>query len=80
MAVFPVDEGTTVSDVRALLGTDDEGPEPAFITEPIGAGVEMWTTIDLEPGTYVALCFLPDLNGDFSSHFEHGMIQVFTVE
>ena len=80
MAVFPVDEGTTIADVRLLLGSDDGGPEPAFITEPIGADVEMWTTIDLEPGTYVALCFLPDIAGDFSPHFNHGMVQIFVVE
>ena len=47
---------------------------------PMSPGTEAWTTLDLQPGTYVLLCFLPDINGDFSPHMNHGMMQVFHVQ
>jgi hypothetical protein len=34
--------------------------------------------VDLEPGTYVAMCFFPDL-GDGMPHAYHGMHTVFVV-
>ena len=35
--------------------------------------------MDLAPGEYTVLCFLPDLNGDFSPHLTHGMVASLTV-
>jgi hypothetical protein len=80
--IFQVDEGTTTLDARNTL-MSSEGPPPYMPIwgwHPTGAGTQSWVTIDLEPGTYAVVCFLPDLNGDFSSHLAHGMIQVFVVE
>jgi hypothetical protein len=38
----------------------------------------MWLALDLQPGTYVALCFIPD-EAPGAPHALLGMIQVFTV-
>ena len=35
--------------------------------------------IDLEPGTYMALCFLPDVSGSGIPHVMLGMIETFDV-
>ena len=80
-SIFKAPEGIeSVADVRAAMETNDVEPEQAFYWGPTAPGAEAWVTVDLEPGTYVLMCFLPDLNGDFSPHMAHGMIQVFTVE
>ena len=80
--IMPLPEGlASVSDVRELMASGSEPDvQPAFFWAPMSPGGEAWVTIDLAPGNYVVLCFLPDLNGDFSPHMQHGMIQVFTVE
>ena len=86
VAVFKVDEGTTTLEVRdTLMSMDPESDEmppylPSFFWAPTGPDTQSWVTVDLEPGTYAVSCFLPDLNGDFSPHMAHGMVQVFTVE
>ena len=81
--IFSVPEGTTVD---GMLSGDESGGDGSdeygqvFTWSPMSEGTEAWATINLEPGTYAVLCFLPDLNGDFASHSEHGMVQIFTVE
>ena len=88
MGVFKVDEGTTIEQVQELLmaafGSEDENAElpfePAFFWAPMGPDATAWVTVDLEPGSYAVVCFLPDLLGDFSPHVMKGMIQIFTVE
>ena len=82
VAVMPLPEGVeSVSDVMEMMASGSEPDvQPAFFWAPMSAGTEAWVTVDLEPGSYVVLCFLPDLNGDFSPHMNHGMIQVFTVQ
>lgn len=82
VAMFKAPEGinSTADILDAMAAGQTEEPEQAFFWAPMGAGTQAWVTIDLEPGTYALLCFLPDFEGDFSPHMEHGMIQVFTVE
>jgi len=41
-------------------------------------GATGWTEVDLQPGTYVALCFVPDQK-TFTPHAAMGMVDVFTV-
>ncbi len=87
-------EGTTQDDLMALLmaqmqagesegaeaPAEDAAPpfEDVFFWMPMDSGERAWTTLDLEPGTYAALCFLPDFETG-QSHLEHGMIQLFEV-
>ncbi|MCA9884094.1 MAG: hypothetical protein KC708_14020 [Anaerolineae bacterium] len=79
--IFQVDEGTTTLEARNALMSEEAPPYiPVWGWLPSGPGTQSWVTIDLAPGTYVISCFLPDLNGDFSPHMTHGMIQVFVVE
>lgn len=83
-AIYSVADGTTREDILASFEAGEEGDggefEQVFFWAPMSAGAEAWISIDLEPGTYAILCFLPDLTGDFSPHIAHGMVQVFTVE
>jgi hypothetical protein len=44
----------------------------------ISPGQTAWYVTDLEPGTYIALCFVPDRDSAMP-HAMMGMIQVFTV-
>jgi hypothetical protein len=80
--IIPLPEGIeSVSDVLEVMASGNEPDiQPAFFWAPMSPGAEAWVTVDLAPGNYVILCFLPDLNGDFSPHMNHGMIQVFTVQ
>ena len=78
--IFSIDDGMTTSDIREAIAAGGEEPPMVFSWSPMSSGNQAWVTIDLEPGTYALLCFLPDVNGDFASHFEHGMLQTFVVE
>lgn len=77
-------EGVTQDELVAMLMSEDEptGPPPwedvAFLS-PVSPGERYWVTLDLEPGTYTAICFLPDLESG-ESHFQKGMIQSFEVQ
>lgn len=81
LVVMKAPEGMEDITVHDLYSEEEEeGGEQILFWAPMSSGVEAWTTVDLEPGTYVVMCFLPDIVGDFSPHFEHGMVQIFIVE
>jgi len=74
-----------------LFSSEDEnatpvggGPSYADI-EPVGGvgwlstGATAWTEVDLEPGTYAAICFVFDPETG-TPHLMLGMVEVFTVE
>lgn len=73
--------GKTVEALAAWL-EKQEGPPPG---EPLGgiAGVHSggygFITVDLTPGSYAFLCFIPDAK-DGKPHVAHGMMKQFTVE
>lgn len=48
-------------------------------SQSITNGVTTFFEIDLEPGTYIAFCFIEG-PGELGSHALHGMTKVFTVE
>jgi len=75
--------------VELLSGESEEatptGGGPSFGDfEPVGGigwlspGETAWTEVDLAPGTYIALCFVPDPE-TFVPHAAMGMVAVFTV-
>lgn len=72
--------GKQMSDLPAWVGKM-EGPPPAI---PMGGVPAMspnmvsYITVDLAPGDYGFICFLPDAK-DGKPHFTHGMIQQFHV-
>ena len=58
---------------------------PNFIWLPMDPEERAWVTVNLEPGTYAVLCFLPNIKAieagnEPQTHAELGMIQVITVE
>ena len=86
-----VDDGTTLDEASALVATTltpngernaDSPAELLFIWPPMDPGEDAWISLDLEPGTYVIGCLLPDLTlmPEMHQHLEHGMIRMFTVE
>jgi hypothetical protein len=75
--------------IELMAGESEEatptGGGPSFGDfEPVGRigwlspGVTAWTEVDLEPGTYVALCFVFDPETGMT-HAAMGMVAVFTV-
>ena len=75
-------EGKTMADVQAALSNPESGgPPPGDMVGgalAIGPGMRSWTTLELTPGNYVAICFIPD-SGDGKSHLEHGMMMPLKV-
>lgn len=80
--MIPLPEGiASVADVRAAMASENQpNIQPVFYWAAMSPGTNAWTTLDLDPGNYVLLCFFPDVNGDMAPHINHGMMQVFTVE
>jgi hypothetical protein len=80
--LFKLAEGKTMADVHAFLANPTpSGPPPGDMAGgalAIGSGMRSWTTIDLQPGNYAAVCFIPD-PADGKAHLEHGMIMPITV-
>jgi hypothetical protein len=72
--------GKTLSDLPAWVERRN-GPPPALPLgglSPIEPGAEENVTIDLTPGEYGLICFVPDARaGD--PHYVHGMMHQFTV-
>ncbi|MDQ3654731.1 MAG: hypothetical protein M3457_06590 [Chloroflexota bacterium] len=49
-----------------------------FDTLLLSEGQANWFALDLEPGTYAMICFIPDPSG--TPHVMLGMVEVFTIE
>jgi hypothetical protein len=72
--------GKTSKDLLAW-GADFKGPPPGKALGGIPAvvkGKNTYFDASLEPGTYVLICFVPDVK-DGKPHHQHGMIQEFKV-
>jgi uncharacterized cupredoxin-like copper-binding protein len=82
MQIVRLDQGKTIADVQDAL--KNPGPPPAWVVDVGGpnAGVPdgrtaITVTIDLKPGNYVMLCFIPSPDG--TMHVKKGMAKPFTV-
>lgn len=86
MAVGRLPDDMTVADYRKLLtSAASGGPEAAagqlqemFTWLPMQQGERAWFNLDLEPGTYLVVCFLPDFASGHA-HADMGMEQIITV-
>jgi hemerythrin-like domain-containing protein len=75
-------DGSTIADAFAWYASDQTTPPPFTFAGGIGEaepGHSAYARLDLPPGDYAAVCFLPDLVGDGQPHAKHGMVTQFTV-
>ena len=79
--IWRLKDGKTGSELSDWLQSDRSLPGPA---QPIGGltplapGERAYLPIDLEPGRYVFLCLVPDVD-DQRTHLAHGMIREFHI-
>jgi hypothetical protein len=65
----------------AEWGEKQQGPAPGALfggVSGIMPGAHAFATVDLPPGDYALLCFVPDMK-DGKPHFVHGMAKKITV-
>lgn len=83
MVVFRLNEGKTMDDFWAFMETEEGEPPgvPAAYVGILSPGRSMYVTLDLQPGTYVASCFMPDHHGAATGtpHAMLGMAQSFVI-
>ena len=77
--------GKTIDDFMKWMGVlmsgKDSGPPTGYAlggVAPALSATTQYFSVELAPGNYAFLCFLPDAK-DGQPHFAHGMIQPFTV-
>ena len=81
MSVMRVDDGKALGDVVTYLQGGFQGEQPIAFTGGAGGiepGADGYVDLDLAPGTYLAMCFLPD-EATGKRHVELGMLAQFTV-
>ena len=80
MVFVKLESGKTVQDMAAWL-EKPQGPPPGALingASPMTVGGANTTTVDLTPGEYGMICFVPD-SKDQKPHIAHGMIKQVTV-
>src|SRR5680860_1031208 len=75
MAAFPTGTPPAYSDFNP---DEDLSFEGGFFSATQSTGTAVWLPVNLEAGTYVIICFFPDL-GDGLPHAYHGMYTVVEV-
>lgn len=89
IVLWGVPDGTTTNQVMGTIGSFFTGTPTAdalgfeelqdiYDTAFISNGQHLWIQLDLEPGTYAAVCFFEDKDTG-QNHSLMGMVQVFTV-
>jgi len=81
MVFVKLNGGKTWKDVMAFLQSPQSAPLPGSVVGGMSAlspGETAWVTMNLVPGIYVVLCFLPDRTSAFL-HVQLGMICSITV-
>ena len=79
--LFSLAEGKTGEDIATWVSTGMQGPPPGAPVTGISAeapGKANTLLLDLNPGRYALLCFMPDAK-DGKMHVAHGMIYNFKV-
>lgn len=79
LAVYKLADGKTINDARTFLSTQNPSGPPPFSPNggigPIAPGATATTNINLDKGSYIFICFLPDVSGNGAPHFTKGMLQ-----
>lgn len=82
-SLLKITDGKTFADAMAAIRAMKPGdPIPSWIVSAGGPngtnpGATGNATMNLEPGNYMFMCFIPDPKG--APHFTHGMVKGFTV-
>jgi uncharacterized cupredoxin-like copper-binding protein len=74
--------GRTLLNAVAWLNGGQGGPSPVEAiggASGLGTGRHMYLTLDLQPGKYVLLCFIPDVKTG-KPHSDHGMAKEIAIE
>ena len=73
--------GKTMADVEAFFQNPQAEMPFAFAggVQALTPGLRNYITLDLEPGEYIALCFIPSHAMGGAPHFALGMVKPFTV-
>lgn len=81
-AIFAkLEPGSTAADLAAWIETPNGPPPGAPIGGTAGLSPGEWNdvTLELTPGRYAILCFIPDV-GDGAPHIVHGMVTEFDIQ
>ncbi|MCE7986699.1 MAG: hypothetical protein DYG89_36460 [Caldilinea sp. CFX5] len=83
--ILKLNDGASDDDLTTwLMQMEPTGPPPAQLVvhgAPHDPGVTSWPEIDLAPGTYYVVCFLPDFSKNPPlPHVAHGMLRRFIVQ
>ena len=82
MALVKLNEGVSFEQFMEGVAAGGEGAMPGTPiggAQALGANLASYITYDLEPGTYVALCYVPDPESG-QPHLALGMVASFMVE
>ena len=80
LAIIRLEPGKTPADFTAW-GERPEGPAPGRLfggVSGIMPGARAFVEVDLPPGEYALICFVPEM-ADGKPHFVHGMVKQVTV-
>jgi uncharacterized cupredoxin-like copper-binding protein len=76
--IFRLDEGKTLADFQSFMesGEESPGPPPAEQVSSVflSPGNETYSTMNLDKGNYVFICFIPSEKNDMTPHFMLGMV------
>jgi uncharacterized cupredoxin-like copper-binding protein len=81
LVIWQLPPGKSLADVIAWVDGGLSGPptgRPVAGLSPVGAGGHAYFVMDLPPGDYALICFVPD-EGDGKPHYDHGMAKQITV-
>jgi hypothetical protein len=83
LAAAPIKKGKTLADVRRAIKSQKRGPSPVDDKSAVDLAVidghaSQTVNLDLKPGKYALLCFVPDRKGG-PPHVAKGMISEATV-
>lgn len=80
VALIQLEPGKTPQDVLAWFGKPEGSPpgKPLGGIPAVVSGKNTYFDVDLQPGDYALICFVPDAT-DGKPHFEHGMVQMVRV-
>jgi len=79
--VLKLSPGKTAADIGTFFSGQPSGPPPFAMvggTNAFSRGLAGNTSVDFAPGTYAAVCFVPDKKG--TPHLALGMVKEFTVQ